>query len=132
MGLARPSGISAAHGDISHLSKQEQFDSVDQILKSAIAKDVFFVPGEHDVLDDNGNRVRALPAIRLCFVLAPLGSVRSCSGSEVSALLGRTASAVGYQPTLAAEDVGALQERITPRKRAPSLPSRQCTFRQTT
>ena len=40
--------------DISHLSKQEQFDNVDQILKSASAKDVFFVPGEHDVLDDNG------------------------------------------------------------------------------
>jgi 3',5'-cyclic AMP phosphodiesterase CpdA len=41
-------------GDISHLSKQEQFDNVDQILKGANAKDVFFVPGEHDVLDDNG------------------------------------------------------------------------------
>jgi F-type H+-transporting ATPase subunit beta len=36
----------------------------------------------------------------------------SQAGSEVSALLGRTASAVGYQPTLAAE-MGALQERIT-------------------
>jgi F-type H+-transporting ATPase subunit beta len=36
----------------------------------------------------------------------------SLSGSEVSALLGRMPSAVGYQPTLAAE-MGALQERIT-------------------
>ena len=34
------------------------------------------------------------------------------AGSEVSALLGRTPSAVGYQPTLATE-MGALQERIT-------------------
>jgi F-type H+-transporting ATPase subunit beta len=34
------------------------------------------------------------------------------AGSEVSALLGRVPSAVGYQPTLAT-DVGALQERIT-------------------
>ena len=34
------------------------------------------------------------------------------AGSEVSALLGRIPSAVGYQPTLA-EDMGALQERIT-------------------
>ncbi|MBI4021754.1 MAG: F0F1 ATP synthase subunit beta [Candidatus Andersenbacteria bacterium] len=34
------------------------------------------------------------------------------AGSEVSALLGRLPSAVGYQPTLAAE-MGALQERIT-------------------
>src|SRR3984893_3835581 len=39
-------------GDISHLSKPEEFDAVDQILKGASAKDVFFVPGEHDVLDD--------------------------------------------------------------------------------
>ncbi|HXX28929.1 MAG TPA: F0F1 ATP synthase subunit beta [Terriglobales bacterium] len=36
----------------------------------------------------------------------------SQAGSEVSALLGRTPSAVGYQPTLAAE-MGVLQERIT-------------------
>ncbi|HVR11442.1 MAG TPA: metallophosphoesterase [Thermoanaerobaculia bacterium] len=41
-------------GDISHLSKPEEFDTVDQILKGASAKDVFFVPGEHDVLDDDG------------------------------------------------------------------------------
>jgi 3',5'-cyclic-AMP phosphodiesterase len=41
-------------GDISHLSRPEQFDTVDQVLKRASAKDVFFVPGEHDVLDDNG------------------------------------------------------------------------------
>jgi len=36
----------------------------------------------------------------------------SQAGSEVSALLGRTPSAVGYQPTLSSE-MGALQERIT-------------------
>ena len=36
----------------------------------------------------------------------------SQAGSEVSALLGRMPSAVGYQPTLATE-MGALQERIT-------------------
>ncbi|MGK0189341.1 MAG: F-type H+-transporting ATPase subunit beta [Verrucomicrobiales bacterium] len=36
----------------------------------------------------------------------------SQAGSEVSALLGRTPSAVGYQPTLASE-MGAMQERIT-------------------
>ena len=37
------------------------------------------------------------------------------AGSEVSALLGRVPSAVGYQPTLATE-MGALQERITSTK----------------
>ncbi|MFM2218759.1 MAG: synthase subunit beta [Planctomycetota bacterium] len=40
----------------------------------------------------------------------------SQAGSEVSALLGRMPSAVGYQPTLATE-MGALQERITSTKR---------------
>ncbi|MCA8982714.1 MAG: F0F1 ATP synthase subunit beta [Planctomycetaceae bacterium] len=40
----------------------------------------------------------------------------SQAGSEVSALLGRMPSAVGYQPTLATE-LGALQERITSTKR---------------
>src|SRR5690348_8840993 len=43
-------------GDISHLSKPEEFDTVDQILKSAAPKDVFYVPGEHDVLNDDGKR----------------------------------------------------------------------------
>lgn len=38
------------------------------------------------------------------------------AGSEVSALLGRMPSAVGYQPTLASE-IGALEERITSTKR---------------
>ena len=37
------------------------------------------------------------------------------SGSEISALLGRMPSAVGYQPTLASE-MGKLQERITSTK----------------
>ncbi|MFZ3265882.1 MAG: metallophosphoesterase [Terriglobales bacterium] len=45
-------------GDITHLSRPEQFDTVDQILKSARPKDVFFVPGEHDVLDDDGKSYR--------------------------------------------------------------------------
>jgi Icc protein len=43
-------------GDISHLSKPQEFDTVDQILKSALPKDVFFVPGEHDVLEDEGKQ----------------------------------------------------------------------------
>jgi len=41
-------------GDVSHLSKPEEFDNVEQILKGANPKDVFYVPGEHDVLDDDG------------------------------------------------------------------------------
>ena len=54
------------------------------------------------------------------------------AGSEVSALLGRMPSAVGYQPTLATE-MGALQERITSTKRkALSHPYRRFTFLRTT
>jgi 3',5'-cyclic-AMP phosphodiesterase len=41
-------------GDISHLSKPGEFDTVDQLLKAANTKDIFFVPGEHDVLNDDG------------------------------------------------------------------------------
>src|SRR5499425_2181700 len=50
----------------------------------------------------------------------------SQAGSEVSALLGRTASAVGYQPTLASE-MGALQERITSTKKG-SITSFQAVY----
>jgi len=53
-GLSNPPEFLLHTGDISHLSRPEQFDTVDQLLKGASAKDVFFVPGEHDVLDDNG------------------------------------------------------------------------------
>jgi 3',5'-cyclic AMP phosphodiesterase CpdA len=53
-GLAKKPEFLLHTGDISHLSRTEQFDNVDQILKSASAKELFFVPGEHDVLDDNG------------------------------------------------------------------------------
>src|SRR5260370_23459090 len=44
------------------------------------------------------------------------------SGSEVSALLGRMPSAVGYQPTLATE-MGELQERITSTKNGSLTPT---------
>jgi len=43
-------------GDISHLSKPEEFDAVEQILKSASAQQVFYVPGEHDVTDGDGKQ----------------------------------------------------------------------------
>lgn len=49
------------------------------------------------------------------------------AGSEVSALLGRIPSAVGYQPTLASE-MGAFQERITSLKNAGSITSVQAIY----
>jgi F-type H+-transporting ATPase subunit beta len=48
------------------------------------------------------------------------------AGSEVSALLGRMPSAVGYQPTLAT-DLGALQERITSTDKG-SITAVQCVY----
>jgi Icc protein len=54
--LTRPPEFLLHTGDISHLSKPEEFDTVDQILKGASAKDVFYVPGEHDVLNDEGKQ----------------------------------------------------------------------------
>lgn len=40
-------------GDLSHLSQPEEFDTLEQSLKSAKAEKVFYVPGEHDVLNGN-------------------------------------------------------------------------------
>ena len=55
-GLATPPEFMLHTGDISHLSKPDEFDTVDQILKSASPKDIFFVPGEHDVRYADGQQ----------------------------------------------------------------------------
>ena len=39
-------------GDITHLSKPEEFDNADQVIGKA-RLDTFYVPGEHDVIDEN-------------------------------------------------------------------------------
>ncbi len=56
--LATPPAFMLHTGDISHLSKPEEFDTVQQMLKSSVARDVFYVPGEHDVLNDDGKQYR--------------------------------------------------------------------------
>jgi 3',5'-cyclic-AMP phosphodiesterase len=56
--LTSPPEFMLHTGDISHLSKPGEFDTVQEILKSAKPKDVFYVPGEHDVLEDNGAQYR--------------------------------------------------------------------------
>ena len=43
-------------GDLSQLSKPSEFDTLDQVLKGASAKQTYFVPGEHDMLTDNGEQ----------------------------------------------------------------------------
>jgi predicted MPP superfamily phosphohydrolase len=41
-------------GDLSHLAQADEFDTVEQMLKTTKASKVFYVPGEHDILSDNG------------------------------------------------------------------------------
>jgi plastocyanin len=43
-------------GDLSQLSKPSEFDTLDQVLRGASPKQTYFVPGEHDVLTDNGEQ----------------------------------------------------------------------------
>lgn len=45
-------------GDLTQLSKAEEFDTLDQSLKSVRTDRIFYVPGEHDVLNDNGVQYR--------------------------------------------------------------------------
>ncbi len=43
-------------GDLSHLAKASEFDTMDEILKGAKQKQVFYVPGEHDTSGDDGKQ----------------------------------------------------------------------------
>jgi Icc protein len=47
-------------GDLTHLSTQAQFDQVQQMLRGLRAGEVFTVPGEHDSVDDHGQKYRAM------------------------------------------------------------------------
>ena len=46
-------------GDLTHLSKPEEFDAMEQILKSGRVKQRFYVPGEHDTSVDDGKEYLA-------------------------------------------------------------------------
>ncbi len=43
-------------GDLTHLAEAEEFDTLEQLLKSTRAGRIFYVPGEHDVINDNGKQ----------------------------------------------------------------------------
>lgn len=45
-------------GDLTQLSKPEEFDTLAETLKGLKTDDIFYVPGEHDVLNDNGQMFR--------------------------------------------------------------------------
>ncbi len=46
-------------GDLSHLAQADEFDTLDQVLKSAKSEKVFYVPGEHDVLNGDNKEFLA-------------------------------------------------------------------------
>lgn len=45
-------------GDLTHLAEAEEFDALDQMMKGCRTKQVFYVPGEHDILNDDGAQYR--------------------------------------------------------------------------
>jgi 3',5'-cyclic AMP phosphodiesterase CpdA len=51
--LPRAPALILHTGDLTHLSKPEEFDTVAEILKGAKAGGTFYVPGEHDVFGDD-------------------------------------------------------------------------------
>ncbi len=106
-----------------------------EMIESGVMKDTVMVYGQMN--EPPGVRLRvALSALSIAEyfrdqgrdVLLFIDNIFrfSMSGSEVSALLGRMPSAVGYQPTLATE-MGELQERITSTRKG-SITSMQAVY----
>src|SRR5215469_7546648 len=56
--LPTPPAFILHTGDITQLSKPDEFDTAEQLLKGLKAEQIFFVPGEHDVLDGTGKLYR--------------------------------------------------------------------------
>jgi len=56
--LPNPPSFMLHTGDLSHLAEPEEFDTLEQILNDCKTRQVFYVPGEHDVLNDNGKQYR--------------------------------------------------------------------------
>ncbi len=106
-----------------------------EMLESGVMKDTIMVYGQMN--EPPGVRLRVgLTALTMAEYFRDMGRDVllfidnifrfSMSGSEMSALLGRMPSAVGYQPTLATE-MGELQERITS-TRSGSITSMQAVY----
>ena len=51
---ATPPAFVVHTGDLTHLSRAEEFDTVAELTKGVKAARVLFIPGEHDVIGDNG------------------------------------------------------------------------------
>ena len=115
---------------------REGNDLINEMEEAGVLKDTALVFGQMD--EPPGTRLRvALSALTMAEyfrdvqnqdVLLFIDNIFrfTQAGSEVSTLLGRMPSAVGYQPTLA-DEMGQLQERITSTK-GPSITSMQAIY----
>ncbi|HWC59879.1 MAG TPA: metallophosphoesterase [Verrucomicrobiae bacterium] len=54
--LPEPPDFILHTGDLTHLCEAEEFDTLDQLLKGLKTSQIFYVPGEHDVIGDNGKK----------------------------------------------------------------------------
>jgi 3',5'-cyclic-AMP phosphodiesterase len=54
--LPEPPDFILHTGDLTHLCEPEEFDTLDQMLKGLKTSQIFYVPGEHDVIGDNGKK----------------------------------------------------------------------------
>ena len=109
--------IATAHGGLSVFTgvgerTREGNDLYNEMKESGVIKKTALVYGQMN--EPPGARMRVALSVKNQDVLLFIDNIFrfTQAGSEVSALLGRMPSAVGYQPTLASE-MGALQERIT-------------------
>jgi 3',5'-cyclic-AMP phosphodiesterase len=57
-GLPTPPAFVLHSGDLTHLSKDSEFDLLEQNLKGIKTERIFYVPGEHDILNDDGKQYR--------------------------------------------------------------------------
>jgi Icc protein len=54
--LPEPPDFILHTGDLTHLCEAEEFDTLDQLLRGLKTTQIFYVPGEHDVIGDNGKK----------------------------------------------------------------------------
>src|SRR5215469_17020992 len=52
--LPEPPDFVLHTGDLTHLAAADEFDTLDQLLKSVKTQQIIYVPGEHDITGDNG------------------------------------------------------------------------------
>ena len=98
-------------GDLTHLSKPAEFDTLQQVL-SELSLPVFYVPGEHDVLEDDGKsylqrfgkgtRRRGLAQLRSAAACTSSASSTSSTSRLAGSARSATSSSNGSRTTSSA------------------------------